>query len=187
MFLCSQLFSTCGCGKGKLCHCFPHPWNILGFILPAAGDSHRMTPEKPRRALWEGHGLETRPQFHEETQREKKERHLRRKRGKTREVLGPPPFGAPTPWCLHPSSTHPSCPPTLRAHTFSGFGASHPSRSHFFWVWGLPPFSVPLFFAFGPSFFFSCVFWPLLRSYPSPNQKGCLIEQALGPGGPPPQ
>ena len=32
--------------------------------------SHKITPEKPKRALWVGHGLEPRPQFHEKTPRD---------------------------------------------------------------------------------------------------------------------
>ena len=36
---------------------------------------HKMTREKPKRALWVGHGLEPRPQFNEETpQKEREER-----------------------------------------------------------------------------------------------------------------
>ena len=34
----------------------------------------KMTPEKPKRAFWVGHGLEPRPQFHEKTQRQREER-----------------------------------------------------------------------------------------------------------------
>ena len=58
-----------------------------------------MTPEKPKRALLVGHGLEPRPQFHEKTplRREKKERNLRqgdeKKNAKCWAPHPPPPSG----------------------------------------------------------------------------------------------
>ena len=39
--------------------------------------SHKMTPEKPKRTLWVGHGLEPRPQFHEKTPRERRKNETR--------------------------------------------------------------------------------------------------------------
>ena len=50
---------------------------------------------KPKRALWEGHGLEPRPRLHENTQREKKGRRLWRGREKKKklEISGGPAEG----------------------------------------------------------------------------------------------
>ena len=82
--------------------------------------SRTRTPEKPKSALWAGHGLEPRPQFHgNDTQRQKKERNLRRERENKREILGPP-SEAPTLRAVPPA------PPTLQvpilgALIFSGF------------------------------------------------------------------
>ena len=45
----------------------------LGGLWGRQG-SHTMTPEKPKRALWVVHGLESRPQFHEKTPRERQEK-----------------------------------------------------------------------------------------------------------------
>ena len=59
--------------------------------------SHKMTPEKPKRELWVGHGLEPRPQFHVNEicgGKLKKTRH----------------FGPLLPSALHPSGLHPSKP-----------------------------------------------------------------------------
>ena len=50
-----------------------------------------MTPGKPNRALWVGHGLEPRPQFHEKDP-EKKERNLERERGESAKFWAPPSF-----------------------------------------------------------------------------------------------
>ena len=64
-----------------------------------------MNPEKPKRASWVGHGLEPQSQIHE-----KKRQHMRREKGKTkRNILGPPPIGAPASpiWAPHPKWTAP--------------------------------------------------------------------------------
>ena len=79
--------------------------------------SHKMTPEKPKRALWVDHGLKPRPQFHEEM----KERNVRRKKNASGSISRATLF--------HSSARHGSihCPkfdPVTRAHATSSF---HPA------------------------------------------------------------
>ena len=79
---------------------------FLGLRLsgsPAFRGFHRMTPEKPKRALWVVHGLESRPHFHEKTTRGKQ---------KARN-FGPSPIGSPR----FLGGPHPSAPPPLGAPT----------------------------------------------------------------------
>ena len=54
--------------------------------------SHKMTPEKPKRELWVGHGLEPRPQFHVNEICGGK---LKKTRFWPPPPFGPPPFGPP--------------------------------------------------------------------------------------------
>ena len=57
---------------------------------------HKMTPEKPKRAIWVGHGLDPEPQFNEKAPDTEKKSELGTRRGqKKREILGLQPFGHP--------------------------------------------------------------------------------------------
>ena len=47
-----------------------------------------MTPGEPKWALWVGHGLEPRPQFHEKDPRERRKNEICDGRGKKSEILG---------------------------------------------------------------------------------------------------
>ena len=71
----------------------------LGGLWGRQG-SHTMTPEKPKRALWVVHGLESRPQFHEKTPRERQEKneHCGSREKTKSEILGPPTLRGPTLW-----------------------------------------------------------------------------------------
>ena len=78
--------------------------------------SHKMTPEKPKRELWVGHGLEPRPQFHvNEICGGKLKKH---------DILAPS--------SLRPSTLRPSTlrVPTLRAPTLRAFTLRSPFTRH---------------------------------------------------------
>ena len=78
--------------------------------------SHKMTPEKPKRKLWVGHGLEPRPQFHEETS-ERERTKFAAEKGKKPDILGSPPLRPPTLRARHPSRLHPSAVPFSQVDT----------------------------------------------------------------------
>ena len=130
-----------------------------------------MTLEKPTRALWAGHDLEPRPQFHEKTPREKERTKFAAADGKNSAK-----FWTLRPSGLHPSGVHPSGPHSSRLHFFWVWAhfrpppldnhpsSPHSSGLHFFWVWafGTPSFGPPPNFRspalLGPHFF--CVWTP---------------------------
>ena len=104
------------------------------------------TAREPKRAHLSAPALQTSPEFHERTPRERERRKKIVAGGgkKKREILGPPPFGA-----LRRSTLRGS---TLRGSTFSRFGPP-PFGAHFFFgppFWaphpsGAPPFVVQKF------------------------------------------
>ena len=83
-------------------------------------------PREPKRALWEDHGLEPGPQFHEKTPRIEKRTKFEAEEEKQRKIVGPHPSGS------HPLGNHLSSP-CSSAPALLG--------PNFFWVWA-PRFRV---------------------------------------------
>ena len=89
------------------------PAGVGGFGAPG----FHMTIREVQTCTFQAPALQTPPKFHEKTPRDTKRAKWWREREKKREILGPPPFGAPALRGPHPSGL-----PPFGAPTFSRFG-----------------------------------------------------------------
>ena len=98
--------------------------------------SHKMTQDKPKRALWVGHRLGPRARFHEKDPTERRKNEICDGRGKKSLKF----------WAPHPPRPHPPRPTlsaaTLRAPTVRAPPSSPPPSRH-------PPSGPPLFLGVG--------------------------------------